>query len=245
MFLGASRACAILAAVAEAQEYRQHRFSRPAGATEIILVRHGESAPAREGRPFPAVDGHGDPPLDPVGEEQAEKVAERLAVEEIDAIYVTNLQRTAQTAAPLARRLGITPQIEADLREVFLGEWELGPFRKYVAEGHPIALRMTAEQRWDVIPGAEASDDFLARVRSGIMRIAARHPDQCVVVFTHGGVIGQVLAHAASSRPFTFTGADNGSISHIVVDGDHWIIRRYNDTTHLHPAFTTIPEPLT
>jgi probable phosphoglycerate mutase len=231
--------------MADVQEYRQHRFSRPPGATEIILVRHGESAPARDDTPFPSVDGHGDPPLDPVGVDQANKVAERLAVEDIDAIYVTNLQRTSQTAAPLAGRLGIAPMVEADLREVYLGEWELGPFRKYVAEGHPIALQMRAEQRWDVIPGAEASDEFAARVRAGITRIAGRHPDECVAVFTHGGVIGQVLAAAASSRPFAFTGADNGSISHVVVDGDQWIVRRFNDTTHLHPAFTTVPEPLT
>jgi probable phosphoglycerate mutase len=237
--------CAILAPVAEAQEYRQHRFSRPPGATEIILVRHGESAPAREDTPFPAVDGHGDPPLHPAGKDQADKVAERLAVEDIDAIYVTNLQRTSQTAAPLAERLGLRPVVESDLREVYLGEWELGPFRKHVAEGHPIALRMSEEQRWDVIPGAERADDFAARVRAGISRIADRHPDQCVAVFTHGGVIGQVLADASSSQPFAFVGADNGSISHLVVDGARWTVRRFNDTTHLHPAFTTVSEPLT
>jgi probable phosphoglycerate mutase len=231
--------------VAEVQEYRQHRFSPPPGATEIILVRHGESAPAREDRPFPQVDGHGNPPLDPVGEDQAEKVAQRLAVEQIDAIFVTNLQRTAQTAAPLARLLGLEPRVEADLREVYLGQWELGPFRKYVAEGHPIALRMAAEQRWDVIPGAEASERFEERVHAGISRIARQHPDQCVAVFTHGGVIGRILATASSSQPFAFTGADNGSISHLVVDGERWIVRRFNDTTHLHPAFTTVPEPLT
>src|SRR4051812_14336724 len=212
----ALRLCAILAPVADTQEYRQHRYTRPPGAAELILVRHGESAPAREDRPFPAVDGHGDPPLHPAGEEQADKVAQRLAVEDIDAIYVTNLQRTTQTAAPLARRLGLDPAVEAELREVFLGEWELGPFRKYVAEGHPIALRMTAEERWDVIPGAESSEAFAARIRDAIKRIAARHPDQCVAVFTHGGVVGQVLAEAASSRPFAFVGADNGSISHVV-----------------------------
>ena len=85
------------------------------------------------------------------------------------------------------------------------------------------------QQRWDVIPGAEASAAFSARVRAAISRIAGRHPDQCVAVFTHGGVIGQVLADATSSRPFAFTGADNGSISHVVVDGDRWIIRRFNE----------------
>src|SRR5436190_18993850 len=92
--------------------WRQHRYSPPPGATTVLLVRHGESAPAHPDRPFPLVDGHGDPSLDPVGHEQAKRLAERLAGEHLDAIYVTNLCRTAQTAAPLAQRLGIEPIVK-------------------------------------------------------------------------------------------------------------------------------------
>ena len=89
--------------------YRQHRFTAPPGATTVLLVRHGESAPEHPDRPFPEVEGHRDPPLDPVGEKQADLLAERLQHEKIDAIYVTSLVRTVQTAAPLAAKLGITP----------------------------------------------------------------------------------------------------------------------------------------
>ncbi|HEX2851427.1 MAG TPA: histidine phosphatase family protein [Acidimicrobiales bacterium] len=225
--------------------YRQLQFRRPPGAAELLLVRHGESAPADPEHPHPLVDGHGDPPLDPVGVEQAERVADRLAGEDISAIYVTTLQRTAQTAAPLAARLGLEPVVERDLREVHLGEWEGGQFRRRVSEGDPLALRMAEEQRWDVIPGAEPGDVFAARVTAAIRRIAERHRDQCVAVFAHGGTIGQVLASACGARGFTFTGSDNGSISHLVVWGERWTIRRYNDTAHLSARFTTAPEPLT
>ena len=216
------------------------------GATEFILVRHGESAPARPGEPFPLVDGHGDPELDPIGREQAERVGERLARERIDAIYVTTLRRTHETAAPLAARLGLTPVVEPDLREVFLGEWEGGSFRKHVAERHPIAVRMFTEQRWDAIPGAESHDALAARTRAGILRIATRHPDQRVVAVVHGGVIGSILSQAVgATEGFAFTGADNASISHVVVTSDRWILRRYNDTSHLESALTTAPEPPT
>ncbi len=61
-----------------AEGFRQHRFTPPPGATTILLVRHGESAPAHPDRPFALKDGHGDPPLDPYGERQAELLAERL-----------------------------------------------------------------------------------------------------------------------------------------------------------------------
>jgi probable phosphoglycerate mutase len=231
--------------VTETRTYRQLRFQRPPGACELLLVRHGESAPARDGEPFPLVDGHGDPELDPVGVGQAAGVADRLQHEAIAAIYVSTLRRTAQTAAPLAARLGIEPRVEPDLREVYLGEWEGGTFRKHVAEGHPAAEQMFAEQRWDVIPGAEPGNAFAARVRGAITRIAAAHRDETVVVVSHGGVIGQIIAGATGSRGFAFTGSDNGAISHLVVTDDRWIVRRYNDTAHLGLAFTTAPEPLT
>ena len=188
--------------MSESEEFRQFRYEPPPGATQILLVRHGESAPARVDEPFPLVDGHGDPPLHPDGRVQAERVAERLADADLAAIYVTNLRRTAETAAPLAARLGLVPLVEPGLREVHLGDWEGGLFRKYVAEGHPLALRMRAEQRWDIIPGAEPAVGFAQRVRESLERIAGRHRDQTVAVFTHGGVIGQALALASGSSAF-------------------------------------------
>lgn len=213
--------------------FRQHRFTAPPGATTILLVRHGESAPANPDEPFPLKDGHGDPPLHPQGVEQAVRVGERLGGEAIDAVYVTSLRRTHETAAPLVQRLGIEPEVEADLREVHLGEWEGGVLRMRVAQGDPLLGELLAQERWDVIPGAEPLETFHARTVGAIERIAAKHPDQVVVAVVHGGVIGQLLHHATGSRRFAFAAADNASISEIVVHDDRWTLRRYNDTAHL------------
>jgi probable phosphoglycerate mutase len=221
---------------AEPAAFRQRRFEPPPGATDILLVRHGQSEAYVEGTSFALIEGQGDPPLSPEGHDQARLVCARLAGAGLQAIYVSSMRRTAQTAAPLAAELGVIPAVEAGLREVHLGDWEGGVFRKMVAEGHPAALRMAAEERWDVIPGAEPVGAFVGRVRSAIERLTARHPGQRVVAFTHGGVIGQALALAARSRPFAFTGAENASISRLVITPERWIIRGYNDTAHLHGA---------
>lgn len=221
-----------VSAVAD-REYRQHRFSAPAGATTLILVRHGESEAAVPGRPFPLLDGHGDPALAPDGHEQAKAIAERLVHEQLDAIYVTTLRRTVETAAPLAAITGLVPSVEPDLREVHLGDWEGGLYRQKVSSGDPIVARMFAEQRWDAIPGAETADALTARVRGAVERLSADHPGERLAVFSHGGVIGAVLAIATGSRPFAFVGCDNGSISQVVVHGDDWHVRRINDTSHL------------
>jgi probable phosphoglycerate mutase len=218
---------------AEPPAFRQRPFQVPPGATDLLLVRHGQSQAYVHGTFFDLVDGQGDPPLSAEGEQQARKVCARLAGPGVDAIYVSTMRRTAQTAAPLAGALGLTPTVEAGLREVHLGDWEGGVFRKNVAEGHPIALRMLAEERWDVIPGAESSAALGARVRTAIERIAAAHPGGHVAAFTHGGVIGQALALATGSRPFAFAGAENASISRLVITADRWIVRGYNDAAHL------------
>lgn len=215
------------------QEYRQAVFTRPPGATEILLVRHGESRAATPDNPFPLVDGHGDPELHPNGRDQAVKVGQRLRHLEIAAVYVTNLRRTAETAAPLCAHLQITPTVEPDLREVLLGDWEGGIYRKMAHENHPIYQRMLAEERWDVIPGAESLTALNTRVMRGLNRIAARHPDELVVAVVHGGVIGHIISTATGARPFAFHGADNASISHIVMTDGKIQVRRFNDSSHL------------
>ena len=216
-----------------AREYRQHAYQRPPGATEILLVRHGESRAASPDNPFPLVDGHGDPELHPNGREQARRVGERLKDQPIGAIYVTNLRRTHETAAPLAEHLALTPIVEPDLREVHLGEWEGGVLRIKAAEQDPVFLRMRQEQRWDVIPGAESWDQIHTRVSRSLDGIRQRHPDELIVAVVHGGIVAHILAHATGAQPFAFNGADNGSISHVVLIEDQILVRRFNDAAHL------------
>lgn len=219
----------------DATTYRQVRYTAPPTATEIVLVRHGESIAADPLKPFPLLDGHGDPELAPEGREQAERIGQQLASDgrAVDAIYVTTLRRTAETAAPLAARLGLVPIVEPGLREVYLGEWEGGLYRRHVMERHPTAIQMIEAERWDVVPGAESNEALAERVTAAIRRIADAHPGRRVVAVAHGGVIGMVLSLATGSRPFTFVGSDNGSISTIFVIGDRLVLRSFNETQHL------------
>ena len=116
------------------KEYHQTSYAPPPGASDILLIRHGRTEAARPGVSFAMKDGHGDPALHPEGEKQAQAVAERLKSEPFAAIYVTTLRRTHQTAAPLAAALRLEPRIEADLREVHLGDWDGGLYRIKAAE---------------------------------------------------------------------------------------------------------------
>ncbi len=75
-------------------------------------VRHGEKVErldiADSGKDTRDVK---DPPLSMVGMARAEKSSQMLSATNITAIYVTQYQRTAMFAAPLAKRQGITPTV--------------------------------------------------------------------------------------------------------------------------------------
>jgi probable phosphoglycerate mutase len=215
--------------------HRQRRFALPADATEVVLVRHGASAPVARGALHDlADDGRGDPPLAPEGEQEARAVAERLAAEPLQGLFVSGLRRTVQTAAPLVARLAIDPVEVPELREIHLGEWEGGEFRIRMREGDPEAMRAVTEERWDVIPGAEPMDAFAERVRAGVERVVSATGPGVAAAFVHGGVVGEVCRQATGSRPFAFVHADNGSLTRLVVFGDgRWLLRAFNETTHL------------
>src|SRR4051794_39113758 len=229
------RAALSCRAVAADEQYEQRAFAVPPDGRELIVVRHGASAPHTPGVPFDLVDGHSDPPLSSAGHEQAERVAERLAGEPLQAVFVTPLQRTAQTAAPLAERLGLRPRVIAGLREVNLGEWEGGEYRVRMARRDPLAMRALMEQRWDVIPGAESNEALAERVGRGLDAIFAAIPAGGVAAaFLHGGVIGEVCRQVTRSATFAFIHADNGSISRVVqFSTGHRILRSFNEIAHL------------
>ncbi len=87
-------ASASVASVAQAQ-------AAPHGVTTIILVRHAEKAAE------PATD----PPLTSAGTARAAALIELVRDAGVNAIVSTQYQRTRQTAAPLAAKLGLTTEV--------------------------------------------------------------------------------------------------------------------------------------
>jgi probable phosphoglycerate mutase len=217
------------------ERYPQRAWTLPDDATEILLVRHGASQDAIPGEPFEMLEGHANPGLSPIGEEQARAVGARLAQDPPDALFITSLRRTAQTAQPLIDATALEPTVIPELSEVRLGEWEGGELRVRTANGDPLVRTIFEQQRWDVIPGAEPADEFADRVRRGIDQVVAlTGPGRVAAAVVHGGVIGELARQATDAARLAFVHAENTSISRLVVFGDgRWLLRSFNDTSHL------------
>ena len=69
----------------------------------VIIVRHAERA---------TTDPR-DPPLDSTGRVRADALLEAVRHAGVQAIYVTQYRRTRETAEPVARALGLTPEVIA------------------------------------------------------------------------------------------------------------------------------------
>ena len=212
----------------------QTSFAVPPGATRLTLVRHGQTQGLPESGSFELKHGHGNPLLTDLGHRQAEAVADRLHTEAIDHLYVTSLTRTHQTAAPLVSKLGKDPREEHELREVFLGDWEGGVFRRMLHEfEHPSAIEFRQTYEWGVVPGAETNDELMGRTSAAVQRMHEAHPDEHVVAFVHGGVVAALCAYATGSHMRGFAGSDNAAIHRLVLTEDRWFLRSFNDTNHL------------
>ena len=157
--------------------------------TVFYLLRHGE--PSVFGRINGRLPGVG---LSDKGRGEITAVAERLAVEKIDAIYASPLQRTRETAEILAERLALPVLYREDVIELDFGEWT-----------GLTADQIRKDERWHMwsncrsiatIPGGESWRKVQDRVVHALFDLKRLHPEESVVVVSHGDVIRAGLLFA-------------------------------------------------
>lgn len=214
------------------QRFSRFRHPRPRAETELILVRHGQTAANIDG----LLVGRKDVLLTDLGHRQAERAASRVQELKPEALVTSPLQRARQTAAPISALTNLLPKVEEDIAEFSFGDLE-GWSERDVFNAHPHLrplLRGEAhpDEMW---PNGESGTTFLARVFAGLGRIVADHPDSRVVVVTHGGVIGSFVARMASESATSFFPylVGNCSISTFSVTNEGTTCTSWNTRDHL------------
>jgi len=201
--------------------------------TTVIAIRHGETNWNASGR----VQGFLDVDLNERGLRQARRLAWGMARESLDAIYSSDLRRTLSTASPLARRLKLPIRTEPRLRE-----WNMGVFESltiaetltHSREGHEAYRARTPDF---VMPGGESLRQFVRRCRTGVEDLVRAHAGGRIVLFTHGGVIQNMLRRVknmASTDLTVFSIPNTGrfDFTFAIEDGDV-VWKAYRTTTPL------------
>jgi probable phosphoglycerate mutase len=158
--------------------------------TIYYLLRHGEHA--LQGRIAAGrTPGIG---LSERGRAEAEWAAERLANAKIAAIYASPLERGQETAHIIGRRLDVPVAVHEDLSELDFGDWTGLTFDEIRKD--PRWLVWAAHRSVACIPGGETMREVQRRVVEAMMAMRETHPDDSIVLVSHGDVLRAALMFA-------------------------------------------------
>jgi probable phosphoglycerate mutase len=171
------------------------RRPKPPAATLALFVRHGRTPTTGAVLPGRAKGLH----LADEGTKQAEAAAERIAaLKNVTAVYASPLERTRETAAPIAAALGLKVQTDKGLLECDFGEWtgkELKALMKLpewaTVQRYPSGFRF---------PGGESFAEMQARITGAASRLAAAHPGERIVLVSHADPIKAAVASALGTH---------------------------------------------
>lgn len=187
---------------------------------KLILIRHGECLGGH------IIRGRTDSQLSALGCLQLQSSTDKLleGYGKPSAISCSPLLRCQQFAADKAKELAVSLTIEPQLAEINYGDWD-GLTFEHVYENSPQAIDGFFNDPWsNPPPQGETMTQFERRVNSGFDKLCLlvsslvnnadidihHNEEPCLWVFTHGGVIRQIMAHilGIKQQPFMFTNID-------------------------------------
>jgi probable phosphoglycerate mutase len=159
----------------------------------VLLVRHGTTPTTGKMLPGRAGGLH----LSEKGQAQAAAAAERIALlgKAPSSVYASPLERARETAAPIARALGLRVRTAPGLVEVDVGQWTEKPLtRLYRTREWPTVQRWPGGFRF---PGGESFAEMSVRAMDAVLALVADHPGQTIVAVSHADPIKAVVAATA------------------------------------------------
>lgn len=176
--------------------------------TLVLLVRHGKTPTTGQVLPGRAPDLH----LGDLGVTQANAAADRIAnlafrgkahhkrrpKSRVTAVYASPMERTQETAAPIAAAVGLRVRSNKGLLEADFGSWtgrKLADLNKLPewqqVQKYPSGFRF---------PDGESFAEMQQRITSAIQGLVDRHPGEVVVAVSHADPIKAAVAHAMGTH---------------------------------------------
>jgi probable phosphomutase (TIGR03848 family) len=210
------------------------RPAAPPKPTLVLLVRHGQTPTTGKVLPGRAPGLH----LADKGVEQAEAVAARIAVlqdgtRRVAAVYASPLERTRETAAPIARALDLRVRRAKGLLECEFGDWTGAELKKLsklpewrTVQRNPSGFRF---------PGGESFTEMQHRIGGAIESMRTDHPGGVVVAVSHADPIKAAVAQAMGMHLDLFQRIviSPCSVSAILYTADSPVVLAVNSTGDL------------
>jgi probable phosphoglycerate mutase len=180
------------------------------------------------------MQGHSNSALSAVGRGQIQSLGEWMKNVPFDHIYSSDSLRARQTAEAITQYSGDTLQFDQRIREKNLGVFE-GLTSIEARERHPEIYRLfkTGGANY-VIDEGESTQQVLDRALEFIEEIRLRHPEQRVVMVTHGGVVRVLMKHTLGlslDAPTSFLIKNTGIFR--LVWNEKWLVSQMDVVSHL------------
>ncbi|HEX4448233.1 MAG TPA: histidine phosphatase family protein [Polyangiaceae bacterium] len=199
----------------------------------IHLVRHGDTIQAADG----IFSGELDPPLTAHGVEQAELLGKASASMDLVALYCSPKLRARQTAEPVARASGLTPDIQDGLHEILYGSWEGRKETEVHAADTAAFEAWRSDPSFYSPPGGETAFTIAARALPVVRLVRERHATGHVMLVSHKATV-RVITCALLGIPLqrfrTHIACPTTSITSFEFHDEGPLLIGLGDTHHLH-----------
>ena len=199
--------------------------------SRLLLVRHGIT----EFNSHRRFAGYSDVALSAAGYRQVEGLRDRLASEEIEAVYSSDLKRALVTAEVISsgRKLDIITC--AELREINYGDAEGLTFEELSRLYPEVAESCTNVSLQMKFPGGESFEGFIERTNKFLDKLEKHAPEQTILIVSHSGPLRLLVCSLLAVDPCHWwqLRLDNASLSVIETYPQRAIISLLNDTSHL------------
>lgn len=197
----------------------------------LILVRHGQTS-SNVGHNLDTAAPGAD--LTELGREQADALVDTLGREPVRTMFVSNLVRTQQTAAPLARHFGLEPLVREGLREISAEDLEMASDEESIQTYVRTAVGWSAGD-WNArIPGSEEDGHDVIRRFSAVVTEAVEGAaeGEVPILVSHGAIIRAWTAARCKNIDVDFV-AHNAlsNTGAVIIEGsdDRWVVTHWQE----------------
>lgn len=198
----------------------------------LTLIRHAESESNAAGITDTAVPG---PALSALGQEQAATLADKIKGDGFDGIYASQMVRTQQTAAPLAKDLGKQVTVLPGLNEISAG-WFEGVSLKDTSNTLLLGPQgwLKGDRRYG-IPGSVDGDQFNDAFDAAVQKIYDSGQDKPVAFSSSLSIMMWTLLNARNGRNNLLVDHPLPNVGTVVVSGNPltgWTLRSWDGITN-------------